>query len=324
MDGVERVVGYAPAESEPELGLVVAVGLERAAAYAAVDRQAAESFTVSGVTLIAALLAAWQLAVHFIQRPLARLASAAERWRRGDLTARAGPYDRSEIGRLGQAFDAMADAVTARNRHLRDMLESTTDSVFAFDRDLRFTFLNSRAVTLIAQGRDLVGQKFRDAFPAAVGGPFWEAYQRGLAERIPTQVDAFSAPLGAHLEVNVCPAEDGGITVFCRDVTTQHRAQEELRHLAHHDVLTGLGNRTRFLDTMKSTAASGVSTALVLLDLDGFKHINDTLGHRAGDEVLRDVAARLANRLGVRGTLARLGGDEFAFLLPGVHSATQV
>jgi diguanylate cyclase (GGDEF)-like protein len=323
MDGVERVVGYAPAGPEPGLGLLVAIGLDRAGAYAVVDQHAAETLAVSGAALLAALLAAWQFAACFIRRPLARLASVAERWRRGDLTARAGLRDRSEVGDLGQAFDAMADAIDERNRRLRDILESTTDSVFTLDRDLSFTFLNARAVALIAQGRELVGQDFHSTFPASVGGPFWKAYRQVLVERVPIQVEAFSAQLGAHLEVNVYPAEDGGITIFCRDVTKQHRAQEELRHLAHYDTLTGLENRARFLEIMKLTAASGASAALVLLDLDAFKHVNDTLGHLAGDGVLRDAAGRMTARLSGRGTLARLGGDEFAALLPGVGGAAE-
>jgi diguanylate cyclase (GGDEF)-like protein len=99
-------------------------------------------------------------------------------------------------------------------------------------------------------------------------------------------------------------------------------ASRRLRHLALHDDLTGLPNRTllyeRMEDAIKDTARSGGSAALLLIDLDRFKEVNDTLGHDHGDRLLEQVAGRLQRALRRDDTLARLGGDEFAVLLPGV------
>jgi diguanylate cyclase (GGDEF)-like protein/PAS domain S-box-containing protein len=105
-----------------------------------------------------------------------------------------------------------------------------------------------------------------------------------------------------------------------RDVTTRQHAEAELREQALHDPLTGLANRALFDDRLKSTIAvaqrQDAPLSLLVLDLDGFKGINDTRGHHAGDLVLVEIATRLLGTLRESDTAARLGGDEFVLLLP--------
>ncbi len=109
------------------------------------------------------------------------------------------------------------------------------------------------------------------------------------------------------------------------DVTEQRSAERRLAHLAHHDPLTNLPNRTLFgirLDDSLSRAKAGMQCAILCLDLDRFKDVNDTLGHPVGDALLRAVAARLRNVSRPSDTVARLGGDEFAIILsPLEHEA---
>ena len=104
-------------------------------------------------------------------------------------------------------------------------------------------------------------------------------------------------------------------------LAASHRKTGELQHQALHDALTGLPNRTslhQMLQTsLRRSGRDNDELALLLLDLDGFKEVNDTFGHLHGDTLLRQVGHRLQERLGSRGTVARLGGDEFAALLPG-------
>jgi diguanylate cyclase (GGDEF)-like protein len=324
LDGLRQIVGYVPAEARLGPGFLVAVGLNYEESYADVVRRETETLAISAAVLVAALLGAWWFAVLFIRRPLARLAAVAERWRQGDLTARAGLSNPgSEMGRLGRAFDAMVQAVAEREARLRDTLESTTDSVIALDPHWRFTFLNARAAARIARGRELLGTTLWESFPDLAASPFSDAYRRAMAERVPARVADFFGPLDSYYEANIFPSPDGGVTAFIRDMTGQHRAQEELRRLAYQDALTGLVNRARMRGITEQALAGSAPTALLLLDLDGFKHVNDTLGHAVGDTVLRDAAARLASRLGNRGTLARLGSDEFAVLLPGLNSPAE-
>jgi diguanylate cyclase (GGDEF)-like protein/PAS domain S-box-containing protein len=103
------------------------------------------------------------------------------------------------------------------------------------------------------------------------------------------------------------------------DVTTRHGYEERLAHAAHTDVLTGLPNRFALLEELSRIVAQPAATAGVLLiDLDGFKLVNNSWGHSAGDEVLRLVAARLANVVGTKGLLAHIGSDEFAVLCPNL------
>ena len=103
------------------------------------------------------------------------------------------------------------------------------------------------------------------------------------------------------------------------EILERERAEAQVRHQATHDMLTGLPNRTLFHDrltaAMQRAAAGGQGFALVLLDIDGFKGVNDSYGHPAGDALLQAIAARLKLNLRMGDTVARLGGDEFALIL---------
>ncbi len=116
------------------------------------------------------------------------------------------------------------------------------------------------------------------------------------------------------------------VTAFIRDVSEQRMTEEQIRFLAHHDPLTELPNRTLFNDRLGQAMAmagrSGGRVALMLLDLDNFKDINDTLGHGVGDLLLKTVAERLRGHKRDTDTVARLGGDEFAIVLPQFRSAS--
>jgi len=117
----------------------------------------------------------------------------------------------------------------------------------------------------------------------------------------------------------------------CSDITIIKQAQEKLDHLAHHDPLTALPNRLLFHDRLQHALQRATrdeeQLAILFIDLDRFKNVNDTLGHHIGDELLQQVAAQLSARLRDGDTLARLGGDEFIVLLEkvdGQYGATQV
>lgn len=118
-----------------------------------------------------------------------------------------------------------------------------------------------------------------------------------------------------------------GLLIVFTDITDKHNAAERLRQLAHHDTLTGLLNRLHFLDTlgeMIDDSVPGEGIALLSIDLDGFKSVNDSLGHDAGDAVLRTVANRLTDSVGSMGIAARLGGDEFTVALVRGDNESQI
>ncbi|HXH42937.1 MAG TPA: PAS-domain containing protein [Bradyrhizobium sp.] len=123
---------------------------------------------------------------------------------------------------------------------------------------------------------------------------------------------------GRIIKLNHKRMEHGGWVVTYEDVTERHKAQARVAHMARHDSLTDLPNRTLFREKMgeglNQVAIAGGAMAVLCFDLDNFKTVNDRLGHAAGDRLLRWVAARLKENVGENDTVARLGGDEFAVL----------
>jgi len=132
---------------------------------------------------------------------------------------------------------------------------------------------------------------------------------------------------GRWLQRQVVQVENG-VVATVRDITERKRTEDRIRHMAHHDELTGLPNRTLIRDRLeqavRNAQRSGGCLALAFVDLDGFKLVNDGLGHNAGDELLKVVATRMQGCLRRSDTLGRLGGDEFVILLPDVADSALV
>lgn len=228
-----------------------------------------------------------------------------------------------------------------RARSLRDLalseslmqaiLRNLDEGVIVADRNERLLLVNPAA-------RNLLGIGSIAGLPTDIFGMF-EAdtvtrirdRERPMARAIRgetvTDLEIFhrnaNAPQGRFLSVNAGPMLDemgnivGGIVSF-RDVTDRKKVEDELSHLSLHDGLTGLPNRSFFLETLRKAVArarrSGSRLAVLLMDLDHFKQINDRLGHELGDMLLVEVARRLSDGLRAGDFVARLGGDEFVVL----------
>jgi diguanylate cyclase (GGDEF)-like protein len=150
----------------------------------------------------------------------------------------------------------------------------------------------------------------------------FEAYRRWRKALISKREygKAFHQFAGRTILMQSHPMKDGGWVSTHEDITEQRQQEERIRHMARHDALTGLPNRVQFIEALEATEAAiarGECIAVLYVDLDHFKQVNDSLGHSIGDKLLQHVASRLKTATREGDLLARLGGDEFALLLRG-------
>lgn len=203
------------------------------------------------------------------------------------------------------------------------VLESTTDSVAVLDRDWRILYRNRQAIDLL-EGRDIsLGRSLWEAFPEAFGGPFHQNYIWALEHQKTVVFEEFLESMQIWFEVHAYPSEET-ITLFFRDVTEKRRIREQLTYLARHDTLTGLYNRAhaheRLDALLEELETDDRKAALLYIDLDHFKEVNDSYGHPFGDVLLKTVTARISSLAKNGDILARLGGDEF--LLATCHATS--
>ena len=149
---------------------------------------------------------------------------------------------------------------------------------------------------------------------------------RRLIDGKPSASHLIELPDGRVVNEVICTMRGGGWVVTQEDVTEQREAEKKIAHMARHDALTDLPNRTSLQNDL-AQAVAGISgnqrVAVLYLDLDHFKSINDTLGHAVGDELLKEVAVRLSTCIGNRDLIARVGGDEFAIIQTGIREPTE-
>lgn len=220
---------------------------------------------------------------------------------------------------LRQSAEASVKQLAQSERRLSSVLESTTDSVVVLDRNWNITYRNRRARETVGEDRALeVGRNLWSLFPEEVGSRFDKMYRKAMTEQQPASLEEYLPAARRWLEIHAFPTPDS-LTLFFRDVSTRRQAQEKIIKLAYHDTLTGLGNRELFQRSLEQCLlvrpAAGV--ALLCMDLDHFKEVNDSFGHNVGDLLLKQVANRLVEVSGADAIVARLGGDEFAILVPG-------
>jgi len=226
-------------------------------------------------------------------------------------------------------------ALAEREQRFRDVVEASGEYVWETDADWRYTYLSARAEGVLGYMRaELLGRTPREFMPLGEGRQLEEWFERNRQEGLPFRdlVHRSITKSGRVIwqQVSGMPVRDAaGQLVGYRgtgaDVTARKQAEERIQYLATRDALTGLPNRTLLSDragqAILAAARSRGLLAVLLIDLDRFKLVNDSLGHRAGDALLGAVAERLANTLRRDDTLARPGGDEFVLLWGGLKTA---
>jgi diguanylate cyclase (GGDEF)-like protein/PAS domain S-box-containing protein len=341
-DKVPRFTGYSTAHHAPWL---VSVGIPTEVASAGITARFKRSLLFGLAAIAIASTIAWMLSGRII-RPLRQLEQDAALLAAGELSHRTTVEGPSEFGRLGEAFNRMASSLErrqqARIEHSDDLqrtkntLDAIIDAspvaiacsdlerkVFVWNRAAEDIYGYSVAEVLGKQVMVVppdLSEEARELNRRARSGEIVRGVETRRLRKDGSQVDVLLAAAPVFTEGGaLC-----GVAVVHQDITARKRAEEQLRRFAHFDQLTGLANRHVMRERLETllwddTRHSGIA----LLDLDGFKEVNDTLGHLTGDRLLMEVANRLKAAVAscAREALAcRLGGDEFIVVLPDCSS----
>jgi diguanylate cyclase (GGDEF)-like protein/PAS domain S-box-containing protein len=235
-----------------------------------------------------------------------------------------------------RALLAERAALEQSERRFRALLHQASDAVLVTNRDGRITYATGAVQDVFAQPPEaLIGRPLEDLVPPNERARTRQLLDRAISSgpgRAPTGW-SLPRPGGAYGYFEAQSAdflddpEVAGLVLTVRDVTGRHEMEAQLRHQALHDPLTGLPNRTLFEDRVGQALArlhrNGLSVGVIYVDVDDFKAVNDSLGHTAGDQLLRTIAGRIDAVLRGSDTAARLGGDEFACLLDALSDVDE-
>ncbi len=340
------------------VNLHVIVGRPKSELVAAPNRRLAEDIGVLGMLSILLFVGVWLLAELGIRFQISRIATMAERLGAGDLGARVlPPYPKGELGRLMTVLNGTAGSLERQRRDIEDLneklrhsqrleavekqrldiaLNNMTQGLLLFDAAERIVICNQRYIEMYRLSPNVVrpGCSFRDllAHRKETGSfkgdveEYCSFTARNLALGKVAKVTLDTAD-GRSIQIVNQPLADGGWLATHEDMTERKRSDERITHLAHYDALTDLPNRSLFreqLDDALTMLQRGEQLAVLYIDIDEFKSINDSLGHPVGDELLKAVAGRLSGCLKQTDSAARIGGDEFAIIQTEVERPAEI
>ncbi|MFV1993247.1 MAG: EAL domain-containing protein [Acidiferrobacterales bacterium] len=350
LDGKEALFAFQPLQVDTGISMAYAyVGIRNDVAYAEFDKILYRNlFGLISVIFVALLVASWGSDLIVLRR-LRELVSATRKLATGDLSIRTNIASKGEVGQLASAIDDMADALEKESKKTREsrnqlqasqsmlstILNSIPVRVFWKDKKLNYIGCNE----LFAKDVDLetpyqvIGKNDFD-FPWADQAEKYRANDldvitSGTPKLLYEVVQTDSNGNERWLEVSKIPLQDLneqviGVLGIYQDITPRKSTEKKLNHMAYHDGLTGLINRREFENRLRhileKTRLEDQEHALLYIDLDQFKIINDTSGHFAGDELLKQLANVLSGSVRNNDVLARLGGDEFGVILENCQS----
>jgi diguanylate cyclase (GGDEF)-like protein/PAS domain S-box-containing protein len=343
-DGVERVLGFLPI---PGTDWFAVAGIATDSVLLSARQSALRNLIFGGLILLMILGLVVYLSKR-ISRPMAAVQEAARKATAGDLGARVPYAGPSEIAEFAMQFNHMLDAIGSAQTRLVDAqselvllgtcVSHLTDMVIIMNAG--DTVADWPLIVSVNQAfEDITGYPRSEVLGRATSllhGPNTD--QQAIAQMRAgfVAVAPFSQELIHYtrsgtqfwVELDMIPIRDAANVLthwvsIERDVTARKHAEQSIHRLAYYDSLTGLPNRSLLMNRIDSALASvradGQLGAVLFVDLDNFKNINDARGHALGDTLLQVVARRLATVVRNGDTLARLGGDEFVILL-GVHT----
>jgi diguanylate cyclase (GGDEF)-like protein len=238
------------------------------------------------------------------------------------------------VRKLSQQHRASKKRLTLEKQRLDTAVNNMTQGLLLFDSAQRLVICNQRYIEMYGLSAEVIkpGCSFHDVIThrkqtGSFNGDVDHYARLVLRDIAHRNVMVIATPDGRSVQVVNEPLADGGWVVTHEDVTERQRAEQRITHLAHYDALTDLPNRALFHEQLKRElphAAPGQQLAVLYIDIDEFKSVNDSLGHMIGDELLKSVAVSLSACVRETDFVARLGGDEFAIVQTGVKSASDV
>ncbi|EYD70909.1 putative bifunctional diguanylate cyclase/phosphodiesterase [Limimaricola hongkongensis] len=292
---------------------------------------------------LAMMLAIGSVMQRLVLRPIGRLARAVERIQEsGDLSRMPSAVldRRDEIGSLANRFQSLLSQSNAqimtRRKQLDTALECMAQGLCLFDGAHRLVMSNPRVEEIygLPEGALRPGMHIRAVLEACRDAGSYPASRIADIEKTLVRPARSRRPLtyletlgnGTIIAVVRVPMPDGGWVATFEDVTERKRTEAKVEHMALHDALTGLPNRLSFrgkLEEALRQTGRDQQLAVLCLDLDHFKAVNDTLGHPVGDALLKQVGQRLQRNLRQSSVVARLSGDEFAIVEKNVATVAQ-
>jgi diguanylate cyclase (GGDEF)-like protein/PAS domain S-box-containing protein len=231
------------------------------------------------------------------------------------------------LQRHSQSLESQVRQRTADLQQFRTAMDVTADAIILVNRSsVRFIEFNAATTTMLGYSRDELMQLSPEAMTGTSRNKLLGLYDDIICGQFADQLieTQLRRKDGSLVQVEIRRQayrsdEDWIIVGVIRDITERKEADKRLLHMAHYDALTGLPNRTLFYSTLQSALAQaeerGWQIAVLFIDLDHFKNVNDTLGHATGDALLCQISNRLMHCVRIRDTVGRLGGDEFGLIL---------
>ncbi|MDH5230530.1 MAG: EAL domain-containing protein [Gammaproteobacteria bacterium] len=280
-------------------------------------------------------LALWTALRLNVLAPIATLRNALTLAGLGERTALMPIGRQDEIGDLANVFNAMQAALRDSEERTHAVMDNVVDGIITIRANGKIELANPAVHRIFGyQNDELVGKFISSLTPdnfsndehTILGGKNHQVV--GIARELTGKRKNGSV---FPMDVAISEMQQGNEIYFVaiiRDITTRNAHTAALRYQALHDALTDLPNRTLLLDRLqfglRTAQRERQSLALIMMDLDRFKEVNDTLGHQAGDKLLQHISQRLLALLRDSDTVARLGGDEFAVLLPNADAAKTI